>query len=351
MKSIFLYCTLTFAQTTEQVAVVSKAVSRTVELPGEFLPFQSVAIHAKIRSFVEKVLVDRGSVVKKDQLLVELTAPEMKAQLAEAESKVQAAESDRAQAEAQLAAAQAVYDRLKKAAETPGAIAGNEVVQAEKQVDAAKAVVESKKRASEAAQAFVRSQKDLEAYLKITAPFDGVVTERLVHPGALVGAGTDPVLLVIEEIAHLRLVVAVPEQDAGGIVRGANVSFKVPAFPERVFSGTVARISHTVDAKTRTMPVELDVMNRDSALAPGMYASAKWPVARSRPALWVPKTSVVTTTERTFVIRNQNGHAEWVNVTKGSADGDLVEVSGNLQAGDRVVRRATDEIREGAALK
>ena len=124
------------------VPVVSKAVSRTVDLPGEFQPFLSVSLHAKVPGYVERVLVDRGSVVKQGQLLVELSAPEMKAQIAEAESKVQAAESDRLQAEAQLAAAQSTYDRLKKAAETPGAIAGNELIQAEKQVEAAQALVQ-----------------------------------------------------------------------------------------------------------------------------------------------------------------------------------------------------------------
>jgi len=84
------------------------------------------------------------------------------------------------------------------------------------------------------------------------------------------------------------------------------------------------------------MAVELDVFNRDSSLSPGMYPSVKWPIRRSRSCLVVPKTSVVTTTERTFVIRNRSGHAEWVNVSKGTADGDLVEVSGSLQAGDMV---------------
>jgi membrane fusion protein, multidrug efflux system len=289
--------------------------------------------------------------VKEGQLLVELTAPEMKAQIAEAESKVQVAESERLQAEAQLAAAQSTYERLKKASETPGAIAGNELIQAQKQVEGAQALVQSKQQASRAAEAAVRAQKDLEAYLRITAPFDGVVTDRLVHPGALVGPGADPVLLVIQEVSHLRVVVPVPEEDTGGIVQGARVEFHVPAYPERVYSGTVARISHALDPKTRTMAVELDVFNRDGSLSPGMYPTVKWPVHRARPALFVPKTSVVTTTERTFVIRNRNGSAEWVNVTTGAADGDLMEVSGSLQAGDMVVRRGTDEIREGAAIQ
>jgi hypothetical protein len=99
------------------------------------------------------------------------------------------------------------------------------------------------------------------------------------------------------------------------------------------------------------MAVELDVINRDSSLAPGMYPTVKWPVRRSQPGLFVPKTSVVTTTERTFVIRDQNGHAEWVDVKKGVAEGELVEVLGNLKPGDMVVRRATDETRDGVPIQ
>jgi hypothetical protein len=113
----------------------------------------------------------------------------------------------------------------------------------------------------------------------------------------------------------------------------------------------VARVAHSLDEKTRTMAVEMDVFNRDGALAPGMYPAVKWPLWREKPSLLVPKTSVVTTTERTFVIRERAGRAQWVNVVKGMPDADLIEVSGDLQAGDRVVRRATDEIREGVALK
>jgi len=339
------------AQTTALAPVVSKSLSRTIELPGEFQPFQSVSIHAKVRGYVDRVLVDRGSAVKQGDLLAEITAPEMKAAIAEAESKVQAAESEKAQAEAQLAAAQSTYDRLKQAAQTPGAIAGNELIQAQKQVEAAQALVQSKRDAAVAVAATVQAQKDLLAYLKITAPFDGIITDRLVHPGALVGPGADPVLLVLQEVSHLRLVVALPEEDIGGIARGARVAFHVPAYPERPYSGTVARVSHALDSKTRTMAVELDVFNRDGSLSPGMYPSVKWPARRAHASLLAPKTSVVTTTERTFVIRNQNGHAEWVDVVKGASDGDLIEVSGNLRAGDMVVRRASDEIREGAPLQ
>jgi membrane fusion protein (multidrug efflux system) len=321
-----------WAQKVELVPVVSKTVART-------------------SGFVDRIAVDRGSVVKKGDLLAELSAPEMAAQIAEAESKVQAGNADRLQAEAQLAAAQSTYERMKTAAQTPGAIAANELIQAEELAKAARALLNSRQQAVRAAESTVRALREMQEYLKITAPFDGVVTDRLVHPGALVGPGNDVVLLVIQQVSRLRLVVPVPEEDVGGIMEGVSVPFRTPAHPERSYSGTIARISHALDQKTRTMPVELDVMNPDGSLAPGMYPTVKWPVRRALPALLVPKTSVVTTTERMFVIRDQNGRAEWVDVRRGFTDGDLVEVIGGVHPGDRVVRRATDEVREGAKLE
>lgn len=340
-----------YAETTPLASVISKPGSRTIELPAEIAPFLTVALHAKVPGYVQRVLVDRGSVVKEGELLIELTAPEMGAQIGEAESKFQAAEADRLQAEAQLAATQSTYQRTAEAAKTPGAVAGNDLVLAQKQVDAAQALVNSRRKASVAAQAAEDALKAMMAYLKITAPFDGVVTDRLIHPGALVGPGEDATLLVIQQVSHLRVVVPVPEENVGGIMTGAKVDFTVPAYPTRTFSGSIARIAHALDPKTRTMSVELDVVNRDGALAPGMYPSVKWPVRRARAELWVPQTSVVTTTERTFVIRDHDNRAEWVDVKKGATEGDLVQVLGNLQVGDRVVRRATDELREGTALQ
>jgi len=339
-----------WTQSTDFAPVVAKSVSRSIDLPGEIAPFLSVSLHAKVTGYVERMLVDRGSVVQQGDLLAELSAPEMAAQIGEAQLKVQVADADLLQAEAQLAGAQSIYDHLKIAAQTPGTVAGNELIQAEKQVDASRALVDSRKQAIQVAAARVRTLRDLETYLKITAPFAGVVTDRLVHPGALVGPGVDPVLLVLQQVSRLRLVVAVPEEDTGGIVTGSKVSFSVPAQPERTYSGTVVRLAQALDPKTRTMAVELDVANPDGTLAPGMYPTVKWPVRRTRPALYVPRTSVVTTTERTFVVRNQNGRAQWVDVRKGAVEGDLVEVLGNLKAGDLVVRRATDELRDGAPL-
>ena len=345
---VLIWMTASAAQRADLVPVVARSAARTVELPAEIQPFYEVSLTAKVPGYVERVLVDRGSEIRQGDLLVELTAPELRARVAEAESRVQSAEADRAQGEAQLAAANITASRLKKAAETPGAIAGIELEQAQKQVEAAEALVRSRGEAVRTAEAAVQAQKDLEGYLRITAPFDGVVVERLAHPGAL--AGTDTVLLILQQVSRLRVVVAVPEEHAGAIAHGTAVTFQVPAFPERTFTGRVARVARALDSKTRTMPVELEVSNRDGALAPGMYPTVKWPIHSGRSALLVPQTAVVTTSERTFVIREHDGRAEWVDVRKGAADGDRVEVVGALRAGDRVLRRATDETRAGSPL-
>jgi len=338
------------AQKIEFVSVVSKPVTRSAELPGEFEPFMSVTLHARVPGYVETVTVDRGSAVKQGQVLVTLTAPEMASRIAEAQARIQAADSDRVQAEAELAATKSTYEKLKKASETEGAIAGNELVQAQQRIDAEQALIQSRRGLTESAQANLKALEELQSYLKVAAPFDGMVTDRLIHPGALVGPGADAPLLVLQQLSKLRLVVAVPEEDAGSVPLGAKISFHVPAFPDRAFSGTVARNSHTLDPKTRTLTVELDVANTDAALAPGMFPIVSWPVHRPGPSLLVPATSVVVTTERTFVIRNQAGKAEWVNVKKGVAQGDLIEVTGALKPGDIVIKRPSDEIRDGSAL-
>ena len=350
---VFLAGVLYAQSVVETTKVVSKIVDRQVSLPGEFFPYLRTDLHAKVSGFVEKVDVDRGSVVKEGQLLLTLTAPEMTAQLAEAESKVKAVESQRAEAEAKLVAALSTYERLKAASETPGVVAGNDLVLAEKAVDASRSSVRAIEDQVKAATAAASAVRELQSYLRVTAPFDGIITERNVHPGALVGpgGGQGTPLLKIEQISRLRLTVAVPEAEVGGLVRWARVSFTIPAYPGQVFTGVISRIAHTIDMKTRTMPVELDVQNAGLKLSPGMYPEVRWPVRRTGASLLVPPTSIVTTTERSFVIRLKDGVVEWVSVTRGTRAGDLVEVYGALHEGDVIVRRGTDEIREGTHVQ
>jgi membrane fusion protein (multidrug efflux system) len=335
----------------EVVRVTSKAVERQVKLPGEFQPYLAVPIYAKLPGFVKRVAVDRGSTVKQGQVLVTLEAPEMQAQITEAQAKAQAIGLQKAEAEAKLAGAQNTYDRLKAASATPGVVAENDVIVAQKTAEAAQALVRSYEDSIKAAQAQVQSVRDLEQYLTLKAPFDGIITERNVHPGALVGPGNGSTpLLRLHQVSRLRLVIAVPEALVGAMVKGARVPFTVPAYPGETFYGLANLVAHDLDEKTRTMAVELDVKNPDLRLSAGMYPEVQWPVKRPQASLLVPPTSIVTTTERTFVVRVNNGVAQWVNVGRGARVGDLIEVFGALKEGDTVVRRGTDEIREGSKV-
>ena len=336
------------AQTIDAVRVVSKTVERKVSLPGEIVPYEQVSIYAKVTGFVDRVLADRGSRVRKGQLLATVTAPEMKAQQAEAAAKVVTAQSDLAAAKARATAARATYERLLSASKTVGAIAGNELLQAEQMAIAEESRAQAASAGVKAEEAAQKMVEETEAYLQITAPFSGMITERLASPGAL--ANQQVPLFQLEQTSRLRVVVAVPELYAGSIAEHAKVNFKVPAYAGETFTGTVARVAHSVDPKTRSMAVELDVTNGGDRLAPGMYPTVDWPLRPAKSALLVPPSSIVTTTERTFVDRVRDGVVSWVPVSRGAPLGDLVEVSGALAAGDVLVLRGTDELREGAKI-
>lgn len=311
----------------EVIPVVAQVLDRTVRLPGEIQPYLSVAIFPKVTGMLEWIGVDRGSQVKQGQLLARLVAPELKAQRAEAEAKLRADES--------------TYARLQSASATPGVVAGHDLEVAQKAV--------------EADRARVQALREMEGYLLITAPFEGVVTERNAHPGALLGPASGPgagvPMLTLEQVSRLRLVVAVPEAYVGGIAGGETVRFTVPAYLTDTFTGSIARIARSVDVKTRTMPVELDVMNPAGRLAPGMFPEVEWPVRRPDATLFVPAGAVVTTSERTFVLRVRDETIEWVTVKRGTSLGDLVEVFGELSPGDQVVRRGSDELRPGTRVR
>ena len=337
------------------VRVVQQPTNVMLEMPGQLDPYETVAVYPKVTGFVRSIRVDRGSRVRTGELMAELEAPELIAQRAEAQSKLHAAEAQLAGARAKADADASTFDHLKAASATPGVVAGNDVVVAQKAVEADQSQIAAAQQTAEAARQAVRSITQLEGYLHVTAPFDGVVTERNVHPGTLVGpnsgpAATTPMLRVVHT-DRLRLVVPVPEAYTADVPSGATIAFTVSAYPGQTFSGTIARIAQAVDIKTRTMAVELDVMNKDGRLAPGTFCQVKWPVHRRTPSLFVPAVSVGSTTDRTFVIRVRNGKTEWVDVKTGLASGPLVEVFGDLQAGDEVAVRGTDEVKPGTEVK
>jgi len=341
--------------TIDVVRVVEQMLDVPLSLPGELTAFQSVAMFPRVTGFVKAVNVDRGSNVRAGDVLVSLEAPELAAQRAEAQSKLQTAEAQLSVARAKADADQGTFARLKAASATPGVVAGNEVVISEKTADGSVNQALAAEQSVEAARQALSAVRDMEGYLRMTAPFAGVITERNVHPGALVGPSTSGTgatpLLRLADTSRLRLVVPVPEAYTAEMRPGAEIAFTVAAYPGQSFSGKVARVARAVDVSTRTMAVELDVANGDGRLAPGTFCQVRWPVRRSGPSLFVPSASVATTTDRTFVIRIRNGKTEWIDVSTGLTSGALVEVFGDLRAGDEIAGRGTDELRPGTDVR
>ncbi len=341
----------TDAQTVEVVTVTSQKLATVFTLPAQLLPFETVDIYPKVTGFMDMIRVDRGSRVHKGELIIRLSAPELVAQRAQAESALRAAESQLTTAQAKLTSDKGTYMHLASAAKTPGVVAENDVMVASQTASADQGQVQSAESNVAAARDALRSVAQLESYLKIYAPFDGIVTTRNLHPGALVGpasgqSGAMPIVQIVDT-GHLRLVVPVPEAYVGEMQVGQMVAFTVPAFPGQTFHAPITRISHNVDLNTRTMPVELDVRSTDGRLSPGSFSSVQWPVHRAAPTMFVPVSAVTNDQQRTFVERVRDGKTEWVDVVTGLSVNGNIEVFGDLKPGDEVIRNATDAIRPG----
>jgi len=307
----------------DTITLKKTRLEKTLRLPGDLLPYEAVDIYAKVSGFIETINADRGTEAKQGDLLVQLIAPELNYRLGDAR--------------AQYYAAKDRYLRNLKV--NVPAISPQEM--------------ETSKDAAESAFNHMHDLEEQIKYLTIRAPFDGVITTRYLHPGAFVIAGgaTGAIpIFRIEMLTRLRLVAPVPEADVADVKEGVEVPFSVSAYPERMFTGKVARLSHSLALRTRTEPVELDVDNSNRLLAPGMYADIRWPMRRQNASFVVPMRAVVTTTEQVFVIRVKDMVAEWVDVDRGNAKGDSVEVFGALKEGDTIVADATDEIKPGEKL-
>lgn len=364
------------------VKVQLQKLDRSVQLPGELEAFQNVPIHAKVEGYVSSILVDRGSKVKKGQLMLTISCPELKEKEREAQFKVSAAASAMKQgqenlqsqrsklleASARLDSDSLTLERIKQAALTPGAIAQNDIDMQRKTVEADRARVESLRSEVKAAQALVLAQQDnihaaqnvlqalaaMRSYLTITAPFDGVVTERNVHEGSIVAVDasrSSMPLVRVQQKNILRLIVAVPEECVAGLQEGREVDFSVPAFLGRKFSGRIARLGHALDIKTRTMPVELNVDNSQGQLEPGMFATVHWRVSRPYATMFVPNPAVATTLKGNFVLRLNSGKVEQVSVIKGQSMNNLVEIVGEINPGDTVALKGTDEYKSGTIIQ
>ncbi|MES2277386.1 MAG: efflux RND transporter periplasmic adaptor subunit [Bacteroidota bacterium] len=322
----------------ETGTVTEKALSSYAKLPGQLNPFNEVNLFPKVNGFVKQIYVDRGTQVSKGQLLLTLEAPEM-------ESQLQAANSRYLQAQETANASKEKYNRLKQAATEPGSVSPFDLDNAISRMKSDMAIANSEK-------SNVESVRTMQGYLRIYAPFDGMIVQRNVSPGALVAPGktTDQPMLVLQDTRKLRLEVAIPENYVDKVDLKQPVTFIFNAIPGADHTAKISRSANTL-GNMRSEAIEIDVLNKDGQLKPGMYGEVKIPMLSGAKSLLVPNAAIVRSTEREYIIVVKDGKAKLVDVKEGLAGKESTEVFGAFSGGDKIIIKGSDEVKDGDTIQ
>jgi RND family efflux transporter MFP subunit len=344
--------------TTAAVAVVKRQdLGDTLTVSGAFKPFQDIDVHAKVAGYIRTIYVDVGDHVKEGQTLAVLEIPELAAELAGTDAAVRAAQEQIRRSQGDLdrsqsthAAAHSAYHRLKQAADTqPGLVAQQEVddsqakdLGAEAQVASAEAELSAARQQLEVAQDKQKQYAALSDYTRISAPFAGVITVRYADTGSLIAAGTSsstqsmPVVR-LAQISVLRLVLQIPESVAPQIHVGGSIKVHVQAL-NKDYEGRVSRFADSLDQQTRTMETEVDFVNTDGKLIPGMFCETYFVHDKKENVLTIPIEAINRDGDNTsvFVVDSQNV-VRSRPVKLGQEGATQTEVLSGLSEGERVI--------------
>jgi len=339
------------------IAVVKReAVTNTLSIAGEFLPYQDVELHAKVSGYIRQISVDIGDRVKAGQVLAVLEVPELVAQVEGADAGVRHSKEEIRRAKNEVSRAKASHDALHSEAmrleqvakQRPELIAQQEIDDAEAKDLASEAQVEVAKSALAAAEQQLEVSKAthsqvtaMQDYSRIVAPFDGVVTWRYADTGALIQAGTSNAnsapVVKLAQVNVLRLRIPVPESVADGVHIGTIGDVRVQATGER-FSAKVARFTDSFDRSTRTMQVEFDIPNPGYKLSPGMYADVVLEIQKRADAITVPVQAITYDNDkRSVLLVDAQNRVQVRDIRTGIEAPNRVEVLAGLQPGDRVI--------------
>jgi RND family efflux transporter MFP subunit len=357
----------------ERPAVVNVVAARTapanlnLELPGDLQAQVDSPIFARVDGYLSKRLVDYGDRLRKGQEMAEIETPELdqqisqaRATLSQSQSALKQLQANLALAEANLKLAEVTYTRWKHLTDR-GVFSKQETDQKEAdlgvrkaEVDAAQAAINTGTDTVRANQASLGRLMEMKAFAKVTAPFDGVVTARNVDIGTLINSGNNgPAreMFHMAQIAPLRIFVNVPQTNVAAIHNGQMAELRVQELPGQVFQARVDRSTNAVDPASRAMLTVLEVPNKRGLLMPGMYASVKFVVNRSAPALLIPgDTLILGKPGPRVAVVGADRCVHFRNIQIGQDFGAEVEVTSGLEAGEQVVVNPTDAVREGALV-
>jgi len=334
-------------QRTEEAAIPTVAVvfpregapTQEIVLPGNTQAFIDAPIYARTSGYLKRWYFDIGTHVQKGQLLAEIETPEVDQQL-------QQARADLHTAQANLNIAKITAARWQDLVST-GSVSQQETDQAVSNLSAVTAAAES-------SAANVRRLEQLQAFEKVYAPFDGIITARNTDIGALIdaGASTQPrELFHIAAIRKLRLYVAVPEVYSRAARSGAPATLTLDEFPGQTFHGTLVRNANSIDIASRTLLVEVDVDNPAGQLLPGAYVFVHLKLPDETRSVTIPSNTLIFRKEGLQVGLVRNDKAELVPVKIGRDYGSSVEIVSGLQPTDAVIVDPSDSLVAGMPVR
>lgn len=361
------------AATREQLPIVNVTAVRqaptssALELPGDLQALIESPIFARADGYLAKRLVDIGDRVKKGQVLAELETPELDQQILQAraalsntQSTLQELQAAMALAEANLKLAQKTYQRWGEL-EKKGTVSHQEADEKSStvevrnaEVQAARAKIVSARDLIAANEANLHRLEQMKSFARVTAPFDGIVTARLVDVGTLINAGnggSTKEMFRVAQIGTMRIFVNVPQTYVSSIRSGQAAELRVQELPGQVFRAVVSRFTHEVDAGSRSMLAVLEVPNPRGILLPGMYAQVRFATARTTPALLIPGDALVLGSKGPRVATvDSEDRVHFREIRIGNDTGSEVEVLSGLEPGELVIMNPTDAIRDGVRV-
>jgi RND family efflux transporter MFP subunit len=345
------------------VAVKKASTVGDLVLPGNIQPVTEAPILARAEGYVRRRYADIGDRVTAGQLLAEVEAPDLDQQVRQAQAAVEQAQADLARASAALEQGRA-NESIAKVTATRwdnlvrrGAVSKQENDQYQAQYQAQAANVRALERAVDAAkgniaamQANVGRLSDMQGYLKVRAPFAGVVTLRNVDVGTLVNTGST-MLFRIAQTNLLRTYLNVPQSSASDVHVGQTASLATPELPERKFSGAVTRTANALDPSSRTLLVEVQVPNPEGKLLPGMYVEVDLHLPRKNPPLLLPSDTLLVRPEGTLVATlDSMDRVHFQPVAVGRDYGSQIEILSGLSDRQRVIANPNDSVQEGVKV-
>ena len=306
-------------------------------LPGNVTAYTDAPIYARTVGYLVRWYYDIGARVKKGALLAVIDTPELDKQVTQAEADLATAETNAKNAKVQA-------DRYS------GLVKSDAVSQFDTDTFTTQAA--STASAVRSAQANLQRLKELQAFEKVYAPFEGVVTARAIDIGQLInqgaGSGAGAELFHMQAIETLRVYANVPQVYAQTLKRGMKIDLTFPEHPGKIYAGTLVRTADAIDPASRTLLAEVDVNNRSGELLPGSLAQVHFKTPTAGPTYIVPTAALIFRRdgmELATVVEGDTAHL--VHVVIGEDDGATVQIISGLQPGDQIIQDPPDSLIDG----